>query len=174
MTEITAKLRHLNIAPRKTRSVADTIRGLSFSEAEAQLLLQSRRPSVPLLKLLRSAAANAKNNNKIDSTKLYIKEIRIDEGPVLKRYMPRAFGRINLIQKKTSHVTLVLGVSDEMKEPRFVVIPKPKKEKREKQEKKKKTEDEKTEPEKKKSVSEFKKVDKKPGFFRRTFRRKSV
>jgi large subunit ribosomal protein L22 len=180
---ITAKLKHLNIAPRKTRFVADTVRGLSVNEAEAELLLRSRRPATPLLKLLRSAVANAKSSHQVDPAKLYIKEIRVDEGPVMKRYMPRAFGRTNLIEKKTSHVTLVLGVSEEAKESRFTVVPKPKKEKKEKQEKKtlrksqggEKPGEEKTEPEKKKSGSQqAKKVDKKPGFFRKAFRRKSV
>ncbi len=170
MTEITAKLKHLNIAPRKTRLVADTMRGLSANDAEAELLLQSRRPSVPLLKLLRSAVANAKANHKIEQAKLYVKEIKVDEGPVMKRYMSRAFGRVNLIEKKTSHVTLVLGVSEKTKESRFTVLPKPKKEKEHKH---KKPEAEKTEPDKAKPLPE-KKTEKGPGFFRRTFRRKSV
>jgi large subunit ribosomal protein L22 len=173
---VTAKLRHLNIAPRKTRFVADLIRGLSVSEAEAQLMLGSRRPNAPLLKLLRSAIANAKNNHQLETTKLYIKEIRVDEGPVMKRYMPRAFGRTNLIEKKTSHVTLVLGVSEELPDPRFTIAPKPKKEKSEKPKKPKKSASsaDKEEPEKKRPVTEVKKVDKKPGFFRKAFRRKSV
>lgn len=173
MTEVIAKLKHLNIAPRKTRFVADTLRGLSANDAEAELMLQSRRPSVSLLKLLRSAVANAKTNYKVEPAKLYVKEIKVDEGPVMKRYMPRAFGRMNLIQKKTSHVTLILGVSEKSKESKFTVTPKPKKEKKEKEHKKKKPEEEKTEPDKNKPVLE-KKTDKGPGFFRRTFRRKSV
>ncbi len=169
-------MRHLNIAPRKTRFVADTLRGLSVNEAEAELMLQSRRPSVPLLKLLRSAVANAKANDKIEPVRLFVKEIKVDEGPVMKRYMPRAFGRINLIQKKTSHVTLILGVAEKPKEAKFVVLPKPKKEKEHKH---KKPAAEKAEPEKEKAKSGSppaggKKTDKGPGFFRRTFRRKSV
>ncbi|MBI4034129.1 MAG: 50S ribosomal protein L22 [Candidatus Brennerbacteria bacterium] len=167
---ITAKLNRLNVAPRKTRFLADTVRGLSVSEAEAQLMLGARRPSVPLLKLLRSAVANAKNQQ-VPTEKLYVKEIRVDKGRTQKRYMPRAFGRVNLIEKKTSHVTLVLGVSDKLKEPRFTVAPKPKKEKKEKP---KKPAGESKEPEKKKPAPEVKKVEEKPGFFRKVFRRKSV
>lgn len=171
---IAAKLRHLNIAPRKTRLVADILRGLSVNDAEAELLLGSRRPNTPLLKLLRSAVANAKANHKVEPARLYVKEIRVDGGPVGKRYMPRAFGRINLIEKKTSHVTLILGVSEKPKEAKFIVLPKPKKEKEhkhkhepEKHEKHEKSEAEKPEPEKERP-------GKGHGFFRRTFRRKSV
>jgi len=192
MKQITAKLKYLNIAPRKTRFVADTIRGLSVNEAEAQLMFAARRSGTPLLKLLRSASANAKNNHKVDPAKLYVKEIRVDEGPVGKRYMPRAFGRVNLIEKKTSHVTLVLGVSEKPQEQKFVIAPKPKKEKAETSKKSKKAEKssdtapshlahgqaadkEKPEIDKKASAPDAKKVGgKKPGFFRRTFRRKSV
>lgn len=119
----TAKLNYLRIAPRKTRSVADLIRGLSVNDAEAQLLVQRRRPSKALLKLLRSAVANAKNN-KMNADHLFIKEIRVDGGPMLKRYLPRARGSASPLQKKMSHVTLVLGVNDKLKSKYKIVAPK--------------------------------------------------
>ena len=112
MTQVTAQLRHLHIAPRKVRLVADTIRKHPYSDAIHILSFLPKRSSFPLLKLLRSAGANAKNNFNLDAPTLYIKEIRVDAGPVMKRYMPRAMGRASLIRKKMSHITLVL---DEMK-----------------------------------------------------------
>lgn len=169
--DITAQLKHLRIAPRKTRLAADVIRGLPVQEAEGQLLLSRRRASTALLKLLRSAVANAKNNNKLESTKLYIKEIRVDQGPVFKRFMPRAFGRVSLIEKKTSHITLVLGVSDKLSEQRFVIKEKPKKKKDTKSFKKQKEAKEKFREEK--VVSEAEPAVR-PGLLKRIFRRKSI
>ena len=119
----TAKLNYLRIAPRKTRSVADLVRGLSVNEAEAQLMFQRRRPAKALLKLLRSGVANAKNN-KLNVDHLFIKEIRVDGGPMLKRYLPRARGSASPIQKKMSHVTLVLGVNAKLKSKYNIVVPK--------------------------------------------------
>lgn len=129
----------MKIAPRKVRLLADTIRGLSAEEAEAKLLLSPRRPKDTLLKLLRSTVANAKNNNKLAPETLFIKEIRVDQGPMLKRWMPRSRGSIAAIQKKMSHVTIILGVSEKPYEKRFSIVV-PKREKKEdKKEKKKKT-----------------------------------
>jgi len=119
----TAKLNYLRIAPRKTRSVADLIRGLPVNDAEAQLMVQSRRPAKALLKLLRSAVANAKNN-KLNVDHLFVKEIRVDGGPMLKRYLPRARGSASPLQKKMSHVTLVLGVNAKLKPKYKIVVPK--------------------------------------------------
>lgn len=119
----TAKLNYLRIAPRKTRSVADLIRGLSVNDAEAQLLVQRRRPAKALLKLLRSAVANAKNN-KLNSDHLFVAEIRVDGGPMLKRYLPRARGSASPIQKKMSHVTLTLGVNTKLTPKYTIVAPK--------------------------------------------------
>src|SRR3989338_4570164 len=83
-----AKLKYLHMAPRKVRLIADTLKGLPISEAEAQLLTRSQRVAGPLLKLLRSAIANAKNNAKLDSNKLFVESIRVDQGPMLKRILP--------------------------------------------------------------------------------------
>jgi large subunit ribosomal protein L22 len=119
----TAKLNYLRIAPRKTRSVADLIRGLSVNEAEAQLMVQRRRPAKAILKLLRSAVSNAKNN-KLNADHLFVKEIRVDGGPMLKRYLPRARGSASPIQKKMSHVTIVLGTNVKLQPKYKIVVPK--------------------------------------------------
>lgn len=120
-THATAKLRYLHIAPRKTRAAVDVIRGLSVPEAEAQLLLMPRRAATPLLKLLRSAAANAKQAMKKDADALFIKEIRVDQGPKSTRWMPRARGAMSPIERKTSHVSIVLGVVIAPKASRFTI-----------------------------------------------------
>lgn len=169
-----AKLKYLKIAPRKARLVASVLRGLSVNEAEAQLLMNSQRANPALLKLLRSAVSNAKNTKEMNPEKLFIKEIRVDQGPILKRHMPRAMGRANLIQKKSSHITLVLAESEKLKAPRFKIVKTEKISKREAAKKVKnevKTEKPKTfEPEKEK----VKKTEKQPGFMKKIFRRKSI
>lgn len=106
--KVKAHLKNLRISPRKVRLVADLIRGLEVSEAKAQLSFLIKRSSLPLLKLLNSAIANAKHNFKLDENNLYIAEIFVNEGPTLKRIMPRAMGRAFQIRKRTSHVTIVL------------------------------------------------------------------
>lgn len=109
MTEVKAHLRYLRIAPRKVRLIADMMRGKNVVDVERQLHFSSKRSARPLAKLVASARANARNNFKLDDSKLFIKEIRVDEGPTLKRWMPRARGVANIIRKRTSHITLVLG-----------------------------------------------------------------
>lgn len=120
--QYTAKLSFLRQAPRKVRSVGDLIKGLPVNEAEAQLLAQTRRPSKALLKLLRSAVANAKNNKVHDVQHLFVESVRVDNGPMLKRMLPRARGSASPIQKKMSHVTLVLGINESLKS-RFTIVP---------------------------------------------------
>lgn len=104
----TAKLSNLRISPRKVRLVAGLIRGKKVSEAQNQLAFLNKRSTDPILKLLKSAIANAKNNAKANEENLVISRIFVDCGPVLKRHMPRAFGRAAAIMKRTSHVTIVL------------------------------------------------------------------
>jgi len=108
MIEIKAKLNKLNIAPRKVRSVIRIIAGLPVGEAEAQLLFRKERASQPILKLLRSAVANAKYKG-IPTDNLYVKTIFADEGPVMKRWLPRARGVATPLHKKLSHVTILLA-----------------------------------------------------------------
>lgn len=88
----TARLNYLRMTPRKTRAIAGVIKGLAVNEAEAQLLVQGRRAAKPILKLIRSAVAGAVRNHKLDPEKLFIESIRVDQGPMLKRSLPRARG----------------------------------------------------------------------------------
>ncbi len=131
MIGYTAQLKFLHMAPRKVRAVSDLLKKLTVSEAEAQLMLQNRRAARPILKLLRSAAANARAQNKtLDADRLVIGELRVDQGPMLKRFLPRAMGRATPIQKKMSHVTLTLVESPAAQKSRFVIQPPQKKAKR--------------------------------------------
>lgn len=103
-----ATLRYARIAPRKVRLVADLIRGKNVGEAQAVLRFVTRSASELFAKTIRSAAASAAHNFQIDESNLYISKITVNEGPKLKRYRPRARGRAYPIQKKTSHITVVL------------------------------------------------------------------
>lgn len=106
--KVEAQLNYLRIAPRKVRALAEIIKGLDIDAARAQLRYATRRPAKPLEKLLNSAAANARSNFGLDPGYLYIKEIIVNEGMKLKRYKPKGFGMAMPIQKKTSHVKIVL------------------------------------------------------------------
>lgn len=106
--EIRAKLNHLRIAPRKTRMVIDMIRGKSVEEAQAVLNFTVKRGNEPVLKLLKSAIAAARNNFQIEESNLYIASISVDEGAILKRSRPRSRGRAFSIKKRTSHINLTL------------------------------------------------------------------
>src|SRR3990167_4112767 len=101
-------LRNLRIAPRKVRSVAALIKRMPALSAQNQLGFQVRRPAESLLKLLKSGIASADRNFNVKADHLYIRNILVDEGPMLKRFRPRAHGRAGAIHKKTSHITLVL------------------------------------------------------------------
>jgi len=169
MTQITAKLNHLHIAPRKVRLVAAAIKGLPVNEAEAQLLFRPQRSSEPLLKLLRSAVANAKNNQKLNPDTLFVQSIRVDQGPTMKRFLPRAMGRATPIHKKTSHVVIVLGEKTTLGTPKFNIPTTTKETKAPKASKAK--------PAKAKSdaaTATQQKPKEKVGILKRMFRRKSV
>lgn len=107
--EAKANLRYVRISPRKVKIVCDLIRGKSVPQATAILLTTPKAASEPLLKLLKSAAANAENNHNMDPEKLFVSEIFANPGPIIKRIMPRAQGRAYRINKRTSHVTLVVA-----------------------------------------------------------------
>lgn len=106
--EAKAHLSTLRVTPQKTRLVANLIRGKQVSEAESILRFTPRGAAQPLLKLLQSAKANAVNNHDMFEDSLVVSKIMVDEGPVLKRYLPRARGRADLLRKRTSHVTIIL------------------------------------------------------------------
>ncbi len=166
-TQATAQLNFLQIAPRKVRLVAHAIKGMSTNEAEAQLMYRPQRAAKPLLKLLRSCVANAKQAN-MDVTRLVIAKITVDRGPMLKRILPRAMGRGTPIHKHMSHIVIVLEESAKAKAPRFTIIKKEKAKSHPEKEGKAKSRDE-----KKSEIKGVSKVEKQ-SFFRRIFKRTNV
>ena len=112
------------------------IKGMSVKQAQAELMYRSQRAATALRLLLRSAISNAKQL-KLNEEKLFISDIRVDQGPMIKRFLPRAMGRATPIQKKMSHVSIVLSESDSLRPVKFVVPEVVKKEKKEKKGKKK-------------------------------------
>ena len=110
--EARAYLRHARISPRKVQIVCDLIRGKDVGTAAAILMNTRKAASELLIKLLKSAAANAENNHSMDPEKLYVAEVFATPGPVMKRVQPRAQGRAFRILKRTSHVTIVLKEKD--------------------------------------------------------------
>lgn len=108
-----AILRGFRESPRRVRMVAGMIRGRSVADALAILRLQQRKAAKMLSKVLNSAIANATENEKADADKLVVKQVVIDGGPVAKRWMPRSMGRANRINKRTSHVTVVVDLPSE-------------------------------------------------------------
>ena len=106
--EARAYLRYARIAPRKVQIVLDLIRNKPVDEAMAILKYTPKAACEPLQKLLKSAVANAENNNNMDRNNLFVAECFVTPGPTLKRIRPRARGRAFSIKKRTSHMTLVL------------------------------------------------------------------
>ncbi len=106
--EARAHLRYARISPRKVSVVLDLIRNQPVDKAMAILQYTKKAACEPLLKLVKSAAANAENNHHMDKNALYVAECFVTPGPTLKRIMPRAQGRAFRILKRTSHVTVVL------------------------------------------------------------------
>ena len=105
--EATAKVTHVRIAPRKVQIVLDLIRNKPCDEAMAILKYKPKAACEPLGKLLKSAMANAEMKD-MDTTRLYVAACRVDQGPTLKRIRPRDHGRAYRINKKTSHISIVL------------------------------------------------------------------
>ena len=102
-----ALLSNYRQAPRKVRLVANAIVGKSVAQAQTELRFMVKRAAAPLEKLLASAIANAVNQGGANVENLIVKEFRVDKGMVLKRHMPRAFGRASSINKRSSHVTKI-------------------------------------------------------------------
>jgi large subunit ribosomal protein L22 len=107
--DIKVQLNNVRIAPRKSRQMIDVVRGKNVAEARALLEFTVKRASDPVLKLLNSAVAAAKNDFKLEETNLYISKITADEGPTLKRSFPMSRGRAYPIMKRTSHIHLTLS-----------------------------------------------------------------
>ena len=109
---ITASLKNYRISPRKVRLVADMIRGKNVTQARLILVGATKKAKHPLADLLDSAVANALHNHKIESDALFVKEIRVDQGFVLKRSMPVSRGSAHPIKKRTSHVSIILAPAE--------------------------------------------------------------
>jgi large subunit ribosomal protein L22 len=112
--KVKAQNRFVRQSPYKVRRVLDMVRGLPVEEAEHVLRLANRGASGAIVKTLRSAVANAEHNHALDADELIVAEAFADEGPTLRRFRPRARGRATRIEKRTSHITIV--VSDNMNE----------------------------------------------------------
>ncbi|WAC66681.1 50S ribosomal protein L22 [Agrococcus sp. SL85] len=114
MVESIARVRHIRVTPQKARRVVDMIRGKQAEEALAILKFAPQGASEPVYKLVASAMANARvkadaTNEFLDDSDLYVSRIFVDEGTTLKRFQPRAQGRAFRINKRTSHITVVLA-----------------------------------------------------------------
>jgi len=103
-----AVVRYARVSSRKAKLVIDLIRNKGLDEAYAILKYMPRNASKIIYKLLKSAEANAVNNNQLNRDNLYVSEVYAEQGPTLKRIMPRAQGRAFRIRKRTSHITVVL------------------------------------------------------------------
>ncbi|MCG1023882.1 50S ribosomal protein L22 [Sutcliffiella horikoshii] len=103
----------VRIAPRKARLVMDLIRGKQVGEAVAILKLTPKAASPVIEKVLKSAIANAEHNFEMDANSLVVTEAYVNEGPTLKRFRPRAMGRASQINKRTSHITIVVSEKKE-------------------------------------------------------------
>ncbi|HAK05190.1 MAG TPA: 50S ribosomal protein L22 [Firmicutes bacterium] len=107
-TQAKAIATSIRVTPRKVRLVIDLVRGKSVKEALGILNNVNKSASSPVIKLVKSAAANAINNHEMEESKLYIAEIYANDGPRLKRFLPRAKGSASSILKRTSHLTCVV------------------------------------------------------------------
>jgi large subunit ribosomal protein L22 len=106
--EIRAVSKYIRMSPSKIRRVLRQIKGKTYSEALLLLEFMPYASCIPIIKVLRSATANARNNFDMDETKLVIKSAFADQGPTMKRFRPRAQGRAYRILKATSHITIVM------------------------------------------------------------------
>ena len=106
--EASAKLKYARMSPQKTRLVVDMVRGKGVQEALNILKFSPQKPADVVARLVRSAIANAEQKGVGDVDRLYVKTITVDQGPALKRFMPRAQGRATRIRKPTSHILVVL------------------------------------------------------------------
>ena len=109
--EVSANLRFARISPQKCRLVADQVRGMPVEQALELLAFSPKKGAAIIKKVLNSAIANAEHNEGADIDELSVTKIYIDQGPTMKRIMPRAKGRADRIIKRTSHITLVVGDS---------------------------------------------------------------
>ncbi len=107
--DVKAKVKFIKMSPTKIRLVTNLIKRMPVEKALNQLQFINKLATGPVAKLIKSAVANAEHNFELEKDNLFIKELRVDEGPTLKRSMPRAHGRATPIRKRTSHINLILG-----------------------------------------------------------------
>jgi large subunit ribosomal protein L22 len=106
--EVTAKLKYMRLAPRKARDLVRVVQGLPVDKALTLIQFSERKAATMVRKALKSAIANAENNARLHADKLWVKEAIIEEGPVFKRFWPRARGMVSHIRRRTSHIKITL------------------------------------------------------------------
>ena len=106
--EIIARQRMIRISPRKVRIVGELIKKKNINDARGMLTYMPQKASAILKKLLDSAIANAKQKKYVDIDNLFVKNVMVDGGPAMKRFLPRAMGRATKLRKRTSHITMIL------------------------------------------------------------------
>ena len=106
--EVSATSKYVRIAPRHVQTVARDLRGMSTEEALAALAFLPHRSALAIAKVIKSAAANAENNYGLAREQLVISAVRIDKGPALRRWRPKARGRVGLFRRRSSHITVVV------------------------------------------------------------------
>jgi len=114
--KVRAQAKYVRQSPYKVRLVLDLVRGMPVDDARATLDFTNRRAAPTIRKVLESAVANAEHNFALDADELFISEAFADEGPTLKRWRPRARGRATRINKRTSHITIVVADDDDLEE----------------------------------------------------------
>ena len=108
MSKVLAKGRYIKVSPRKAKLVADLVKGMGVERALAVLSVTKKKSSPIISKIINSAVANAEQRGDIDVDTLFVKNILVDQGPMLKRVQPSYGGRINRILKRYSHITVIL------------------------------------------------------------------
>lgn len=106
--KVKASLKNLRISPRKVRLVTNSIKGIDVDDALVNISNLVKKSSLPVEKLLKSVVANAENNFGLDKSNLYVYDIQVGEGPTLKRWLPRAYGRATSILKRSSNIYITL------------------------------------------------------------------
>ena len=118
MEDYKAINKYIRMSPRKAAIVADLVRGKPCDEAQAILKFTSKKPARHILKTLKSAIANAvdRTNGELGELDLYVKHVSIDQGPTMKRMKPRARGQADIINKRTSHINVIVAEKKDEKE----------------------------------------------------------
>ena len=111
--QVRATAKFVRISPRKVRLVADQVRGKHIDDARSLLAFSPRSAAVEVSKVIESAAANAEANHDLIGDEMIVREIRVDEGPTIKRFRPRAMGRATPINKRTCHISVALVPEEE-------------------------------------------------------------